>query len=98
MAQEATRDKWRELIRRQADSDDTVQEFCRKQGVATSSFYAWKKKLRENAGKNAVSVFTPVTVLGHSPAVIEVRFRSRAAVHDSSMLRELPGTVAMAEE
>ena len=38
---------WREIVNRQAVSDLSIREFCRKEGVSQPSFYAWRKKFRE---------------------------------------------------
>ena len=37
--------KWRDLIDRQRASGLSVARFCRRNGVAASSFFAWKRKL-----------------------------------------------------
>jgi transposase-like protein len=38
---------WRRQIRRQQDGRLTVAEFCRRLGVSTVTFYAWKRRFRE---------------------------------------------------
>jgi len=38
--------RWRERIRLQADSGLTVAQFCAREGITTSSFHAWKRRLR----------------------------------------------------
>lgn len=38
---------WRGLIDRQAQSGLSVAEFCQRQGVASPSFYVWRKRLRK---------------------------------------------------
>ena len=38
-----------ELIRLHGDSGLSVREFCSNEGIAPSTFYYWKKKLRGNA-------------------------------------------------
>ena len=37
---------WREVIRRQATSGETVAHFCAVEGVPTHQFYWWKRTLR----------------------------------------------------
>jgi Transposase len=37
---------WRRQIRRQKDGNLTVAEFCRRLGVSTVTFYAWKRRFR----------------------------------------------------
>jgi len=44
--------RFHELIRLQQDSGLTVREFCSNQGIGTSTFYYWKKKLQRSTGKN----------------------------------------------
>jgi transposase-like protein len=38
---------WRRQIQRQQEGSLTVAEFCRRLGVSTVSFYAWRRRLRE---------------------------------------------------
>jgi len=47
------------LIRLQQDSGLTVREFCSNEGIAPSTFYYWKKKLKDSTGKND---FIPLVV------------------------------------
>lgn len=37
--------RWRDILKRQADSGVSVREFCRTEGGSEPSFYAWRKKL-----------------------------------------------------
>ena len=43
-----TESKFLELYHRQQDSGLTVKDFCSNEGIAASSFYYWRKKLRKN--------------------------------------------------
>jgi transposase-like protein len=43
----ARREWWRRQIQRQRDGSLTVAEFCRRLGVSTVTFYAWKRRFRE---------------------------------------------------
>src|SRR3954447_18221455 len=38
---------WRRQVERQEQSSSTVAEFCRRLGVSTVTFYAWKRRFRE---------------------------------------------------
>lgn len=38
---------WRGMIERQAHSGLCVAEFCQREGLASPSFYVWRKRLRE---------------------------------------------------
>jgi hypothetical protein len=37
--------RWRERFRRYAESTQTVENFCRSEGVSVPAFYQWRKKL-----------------------------------------------------
>jgi hypothetical protein len=41
------REWWRRQIQRQHEGSLTVAEFCRRLGVSTVTFYAWKRRFRE---------------------------------------------------
>jgi hypothetical protein len=43
----ARRQWWRRQIQRQSEGNLTVAEFCRRLGVTTVTFYAWKRRFRE---------------------------------------------------
>ena len=43
----ARREWWRRQIQRQKEGSLTVAEFCRRLGVSTVTFYAWKRRFRE---------------------------------------------------
>jgi transposase-like protein len=45
----ARREWWRRQIQRQNDGKLSVAEFCRRLGVSTVTFYAWKRRFREDA-------------------------------------------------
>ncbi len=71
--------KWRDLIERQRASGFSVAAFCRRDGVAASSFFAWKRKLGSTP---ATLAFVEATVAGTPPPLpprsagrIEVRLR-----------------------
>ena len=46
-SRQARRQWWRRQIQRQVDGSLTVAEFCRRIGVSTVTFYAWKRRFRE---------------------------------------------------
>jgi transposase-like protein len=46
-SRQARRKWWRRQIQRQKDGSLTVAEFCRRLGVSTVTFYAWKRRFRE---------------------------------------------------
>ena len=43
----ARNDQWRERIAEQERSGLSVRRFCKEQGLAEHSFYAWRKRLRK---------------------------------------------------
>ncbi len=40
-------DQWRERITEQERSGTSVKQFCKERGLTECSFYAWRKRLRE---------------------------------------------------
>jgi hypothetical protein len=69
------RRKWSGIIRQQRLSGLPVAEFCRRNGIATSSFFPWKRKLARPAAEpcfvevdiqqlNPVSLPAPVVTSG----------------------------------
>src|SRR3954453_22001589 len=48
-SRQARREWWRRQIQRQKEGRLTVAEFCRRLGVSTVTFYAWKRRFREAA-------------------------------------------------
>ena len=46
-SRQARRQWWRRQIQRQVDGTLTVAEFCRRLGVSTVTFHAWKRRFRE---------------------------------------------------
>lgn len=73
---------WRKRVERQGRSELSVQEYCRREGVSSASFYAWKRRLRtsrEHVSKKvrrrsrpAAGGFVQVPLAVNS--AIEVRF------------------------
>jgi len=72
---------WRKIVQRQADSGQSVRQFCSSAGVSEPSFYAWRKKLRERTtngsgqrkttrrGNASENLFVPLKLLDPSPAL-----------------------------
>src|SRR4051812_10913243 len=46
-SRQARREWWRRQIQRRTDGSLSVTEFCRRLGVSTVTFYAWKRRFRE---------------------------------------------------
>ena len=56
---------WRRRLRQQPDSGLTIQQFCHREGVSTTSFHAWKRRLALRAAfptPSGASAFVPVIV------------------------------------
>ena len=73
-ARSAAEQRWREIVERQRASGSTAAAFCRDNHIATSSFFAWKRKL---GGPPAA--FVEAAVVGTPPAPrasIEVLLRN----------------------
>ena len=61
---------WRETIGRQAASDLNVREFCRREQLAETSFFAWRRTIRQRDGEHQPSeqpAFVPAVVTSTSP-------------------------------
>jgi hypothetical protein len=42
--------RWRDIMDRQADSGLSIRRFCANEGISQPSFYAWRRKIREQNG------------------------------------------------
>ena len=63
--------RWREIVRGQAQSGLSVAAYCRRARVPQSSFYAWRRKLRETAAFTEVRVVAPAAA--SEASALEVR-------------------------
>jgi transposase-like protein len=75
--------RWRELLAKHASSGLGVRAFCRREKVAESNFYAWRRtigKRDQNDGRAESPAFLPAVVTaslpgetpGESPITIEL--------------------------
>lgn len=62
-------DEWRQLIKGQRESGQTVAAFCAVRGVGESTFGKWKRRLARSATRQTITtqsapgpVFTPLPV------------------------------------
>jgi transposase len=87
----ATRAVWAQRLQRFADSGLRPAQFCANEGVSLPSFYAWKRRLRQEAGPAAEPLFGE----GDGPRLLPVRLPPAAAVElvlpGGAVLRLLPG-------
>jgi transposase len=73
---------WREALRRQAVSGLSVREFCGREKLAESAFYAWRRVVAERDAerttKGQTSAFVPLTVIESAwqEAAIEIELAS----------------------
>ena len=72
--------KWRQILARQDKSNLSVREFCRRERLLESAFYAWRRTIRQrDAQRRAVPAFVPLMV------------QSDAAAGDGAVIMELRG-------
>lgn len=45
---------WREIIRRQLRSGQSIRGFCRDEALSEPSFYAWRRELKQRDGKRRI--------------------------------------------
>lgn len=64
IADPALQTLWRRRLRRQPDSGLTIQQFCKREGVSTASFHAWKRRFA------LIDAFP--TALSNPPAFVRV--------------------------
>ncbi len=62
---------WRNLIEQQAGSGQPVSVFCSEWGLTEQSFYAWRKRLAQQAPVSFALVTSPVSV-GNQGAHLEL--------------------------
>jgi hypothetical protein len=71
---------WRRRLRQQPDSGLTIHQFCKREGVSTASFHAWKRRLALRTASPTppagASAFVPVIL----PPVHEPQPRVPAAL------------------
>jgi hypothetical protein len=77
----ARRRMWSERLKRFAQGNWTVAEFCRRERVSVPSFYEWRRRLAqapappqrgEVASPQARPAFVPVTIVPQAQAAVEL--------------------------
>jgi len=58
---------WRELIEAQPASGLSIEAYCRRRGVSTASFYAWRRRLAEEAMPRFLPVRVAAVALRNEP-------------------------------
>ena len=56
---------WREQVQQQAASGVSVRQFCEERGLRESSFYAWRRTLRQRDQAASGPAFVPVMIAPH---------------------------------
>lgn len=88
----ARSERWRERIAQQEHSGVSVQDFCKQQGLTEQSFYAWRKRLRNEQPVRFAVVETGSVQQGGTDPGLELilprgeRLRISAGV-DATVLR-----------
>ena len=59
---------WRELIEAQAASGVSIGAYCRRRGVSTASFYAWRRRMAEQATPRFLPVRVAKVALSNEPS------------------------------
>ena len=60
---------WHEVLRRFAESGQSIRGFCIAQSVSEPSFYFWKRKLVQRHGTLPAPALMPVRIAGLGPRV-----------------------------
>jgi transposase-like protein len=74
---------WRKRLKRFTSSGLSVREFCKREGVTESAFYAWRRTIgeRDEPG-NSEPAFVPAVI-------------NREAEHDEPLVLKMTGGVAL---
>lgn len=80
---------WRERLKRFQGSGLTVSAFCQREGVSTSNFYGWKRRLANSVQTSAVQdrsrdetpVFVPVAMKPATSAEVRIMLPGGAVVY-----------------
>ena len=80
---EGRRDYWRELIEKQSASGLSIIAFCEQEGVHTTSFYSWRRKLTVPTSSHA----------DDSKGFVEVVLPK--SMNDSGVSIEFPGNLCL---
>ncbi|MHC4252929.1 MAG: IS66 family insertion sequence element accessory protein TnpA [Planctomycetota bacterium] len=84
----AARERWARIVADWRRSGLGVRAFCRKRGVGEHSFYAWRRRLRDEGAASVAAKgrFLPVRVVSRGPAGagIEIEFPTGHVVRAGS--------------
>ena len=74
----AKESRWRDILKRQASSGQSVRAFCQQEQVTESAFYAWRRTIGQRDNKRAKPKqaqveLVPVEVTGQQGASIAIQ-------------------------
>lgn len=76
---------WREILGRQQKSGLTIQEFCRREGLAASAFYHWRREI--GLRDRGAQPLTQATIeKSRSPSFAEVVIADTSASTEAGLL------------
>ena len=86
-----TAERWRALVEQQRAGAVSVSAFCRRHGLAVSTYFAWRRRLDDAARSTFVEVTAAVDL---RPSLIEVVVAGGARVQvragfDTALLRQV---------
>lgn len=91
-SQASRREFWRQVVARQRRSGLSIGRFCAKEGLATATFYLWKRRLGQPTADVPAPVdFAPVQVLPEATPAVAVGGIEIVLPHDRRV--RLTGTV-----
>ncbi len=78
-----TENQWREILERQADCGMSISGFCAAEGIAKSSFYAWRKRLgtgNSNGRRARRKGSVPGETVDNAPLFIPLKLLGAASI------------------
>jgi hypothetical protein len=81
---------WRRRLRQQPDSGLTIDQFCRREGVSTASFHAWKRRLALRAAFPGTSSATVTPPAKFVPVIVPSVHETQPRVSNELVTIQLP--------
>jgi transposase-like protein len=97
--------EWERRMARFQEAEQSVAQFCRKEGVSAPSFYQWRKRLTRRSGQGkgkaaeAAARFTPVRLVAAASVAVQLPGGTQLHVptSDRRALRLVIDTLARAD-